>query len=266
MPNFRLVLEYDGSDFEGWQVQKGDRRTVQGCLAEALGTITGAPVQVTGAGRTDSGVHAEGQVANARIETALGAEELRRALNGNLPRDLAVVAVDLVDDDFDARYAARSKLYVYRVWNGAQRSPLRTRRAMTVLQPLDVGAMARAAGHLEGEHDFQSFQATGSNVKETVRHLFRAEIFGATGGEIRMEFEGSGFLRYMVRNMAGTLIEVGKGWREPDSIPALLEAADRSQAGPTAQARGLTLVRVDYGPKPVPSRGPNQVSTEKTPS
>jgi tRNA pseudouridine38-40 synthase len=239
---------------------------VQGCLLEALRTITRVPVQVTGSGRTDSGVHAEGQVANARLDTLLATEELRRALNGNLPRDVVVLAVERVDEDFDARHGAHSKLYVYRVWNGAQRSPLRTRRAMTVLQPLDMGAMAGAAAHLAGRHDFRSFQATGSNVKETVRELFRAEVSGVTGGEIRMEFEGSGFLRYMVRNMAGTLIEVGKGWRDSDSIPALFEARDRRQAGPTAQARGLTLVRVDYGPKAVPIGDPNQVSIGKTPS
>jgi tRNA pseudouridine38-40 synthase len=247
MPTFRLLLEYDGTDFAGWQVQKGGGRTVQGCMIEALQILgAGGPVRVTGAGRTDAGVHAEGQVASVHLETRLGCSELTRALNGNLPRDVAVREVTAVADDFDARRGAKSKLYVYRIWNGPQRSPLRYRRAMTVLQPLAVEPMREAARHLLGEHDFTSLQATGSDVATTVRQLYRADLDGQSGGEIRLEIEGSGFLRYMVRNIAGTLIEVGKGWRDPASIPALLSAKDRSQAGATAQARGLTLVRVDY--------------------
>jgi tRNA pseudouridine38-40 synthase len=248
MPNFKLVLEYDGTDFEGWQVQPGASRTVQGVLADALERITGEAVRVTGAGRTDSGVHAEGQVASVRPETRLDAGELARALNGNLPRDVAVRAAVEVPDAFDARRCALSKLYVYRIWNGGQRSPLRARRALTVQQPLDVAAMARAGAHLVGEHDFSSFQATGSDVVSPVRRLTRLEVLGASGEEIRLEVEGGGFLRHMVRNIAGTLIEVGKGWRAAESLPALLAARDRGQAGDTAQARGLTLVRVDYPP------------------
>lgn len=260
MANYRIVLEYDGADFEGWQVQPRGARTVQGCVQAAFEKLSGGrPVAVTGAGRTDAGVHAEGQVANARLETALSPGELLRALNGNLPRDVAVRACEIAPDDFDARFAARSKLYVYRIWNRGQRSPLRRRRAMTVQQPLDVGAMGAAAAELVGRHDFASFQAAGSDVKTTERTLTRLDVQGAAGGEIRLEVEGSGFLRHMVRNLAGTLLEVGKGLRPADSMPALLAARDRTLAGPTAHAHGLTLVRVDYPP---PEAAPGRDSAE----
>jgi tRNA pseudouridine38-40 synthase len=250
MAHFRIVLEYDGSDFEGWQTQSHGGRTVQGCVIAALEKLSQGPVRVTGSGRTDAGVHAEGQVASIALETQLPPEQLSRALNGNLPRDLAVIACEAATPEFDARRDARSKLYVYRIWNGPQRSPLRTRRQMTVLRRLDAKAMARAARDLVGEHDFRSLQASGSNVTTTVRTLTRVDVVGEAGSEIAIEVEGSGFLRYMVRNIAGTLIEVGRGQREADSMLALLAAVDRARAGPTAQARGLTLVRVDYaGPQ-----------------
>lgn len=245
MPRFRLTLEYDGSDFRGWQVQSGGARTVQGTLEAAASDLFGRAVAVAGAGRTDAGVHAEGQVASLAVETELAPEAVRRALNARLPEDLVVRACAAVPDAFDPRRDARSKLYCYAVWNGPERSPLRRRRFHHVPGRLDRDAMAKAARAFEGTHDFASLQSAGSDVEGTVRTVTRCEI-EATGPEIRLWVEGTGFLRHMVRALAGTLLEVGQGRRTPDSVPALLAAADRSAAGPTAPAAGLTLVAVRY--------------------
>jgi tRNA pseudouridine38-40 synthase len=246
MPTFRLVLEYDGTEFAGWQSQAQGECTVQGTLAAALAEIAGGPVRVAGAGRTDAGVHAEGQVAAVAFETRLDAETLLRALNAHLPRDLAVVACAPAPDGFDPRREATGKLYRYAVWNAPVASPLRRRRFHHVPGPLDVAAMKDGAAHLVGRHDFASFQAAGSAITETVRTLHRVELAGEAGGELTFHVEGDGFLRHMVRNLVGTLLEIGAGRRPAGSLAALLAARDRTQAGPTAPARGLTLVRVDY--------------------
>jgi tRNA pseudouridine38-40 synthase len=246
LPNFRLIVEYDGTDFEGWQVQPKGSRTVQGCIAESFEGIVGAPVAVLGSGRTDAGVHAEGQVASALAETRLDPEELRRALNAKLPDDIAVVRLERTNESFDPRRDALSKHYRYRIWNHPIRSPLRARRFWWRRAALDLVAMRRAAEALVGEHDFESFQATGSDVKTTVRRLLRVEIVGETGGEIVLDFEGDGFLRYMVRNLVGTLAEVGLSRRSADEMGKLLAARDRGQAGATAPALGLTLMAVRY--------------------
>lgn len=247
MPNFRLVLEYDGAAFEGWQIQPGDARTVQGALQEAAQklAVRGEAI-VRGSGRTDSGVHAAGQVASLSLETELDADALQRALNGNLPRDAVVLEVEPCDEAFDPRRQAKRKTYLYAVWNGPLRSPLRAARYVHIPHALDLSAMRIAAKELAGEHDFASFQAAGSAVEHTVRTLHGITIAGEPGGELFFEFEGSGFLRHMVRNLVGTLLEVGQGRREARSMAALLEARDRGQAGPTAPAHGLTLAWVDY--------------------
>jgi tRNA pseudouridine38-40 synthase len=254
VPNHRLVVEYDGTDFEGWQRQPG-ARTVQGALEAAFLQVTGVAASVHGAGRTDAGVHAEGQVAHARVETRLAAEALRRALNGVLPRDVAVRALDVVPDAFHARRGARSKLYRYRLWTGATRSPLRERVSLWVRAPRDLAAMQGFAGTLVGRHDFASFQASGSVARSTVRTLSRCEILGSWGGDVAIELEGDGFLRHMVRNVVGTLLEVGRGRLDPAGAAALLAARNRRLAGPTVPARGLCLVRVDYTDFPAESKG-----------
>jgi tRNA pseudouridine38-40 synthase len=246
MPTFRLVLEYDGTDFAGWQSQAQGERTVQATLAAALAEIAGAPVRVVGAGRTDAGVHAEGQVAAATLETRLDAATLRRAANAHLPRDVAVVDCAPAADGFDPRREATGKLYRYAVWNAPVASPLRRRRFLHVPVPLDLAALREGAAYLVGCHDFASFQASGSSIVETVRTLRCFEVAGAAGGEIAIACQGDGFLRHMVRNLVGTLLEVGTGRRPPGSLPELLAARDRTQAGPTAPAHGLTLVRVEY--------------------
>ncbi len=249
--HFKLVLEYDGAGFAGWQIQREGQRTVQGELEAAFAEL-GRDLRLMGAGRTDAGVHAEGQVASVRIDTPHDAETLRRALNAKLPREVVIRRLEPVASGFDARSDSLGKHYRYCIWNGRLRSPLRAARALHVREPLDLLAMAQAAKALVGRHDFACFQATGSEVPHTVRTLTRAEISGETGGEVALDLEGDGFLRHMVRNIAGTLVEVGHGRRPPDGMPALLEAQDRGGAGPTAAAQGLTLVSVRYAGCAVP--------------
>jgi tRNA pseudouridine38-40 synthase len=246
VPCIRLTLEYDGRAFAGWQVQPGAVRSVQGALEDALAAITGERVRVIGAGRTDAGVHAEGQVASAPIETELSPQVLRRALNAHLGPDLVVLRADTAPEGFHALRDARAKLYRYAVWNGEDRSPLRGARFWHVPVPLDLGAMQQAATAFVGTHDFASLQATGSSVTTTVRTISRLDLEGDTRGEIRIWVEGDGFLRRMVRSLAGTLVEVGLGRRSEDGMAALLAARDRSRAGLSAPAHGLTLVRVGY--------------------
>jgi len=261
-PVYRLTLEYDGADFEGWQSQPSGHRTVQDTLETALARVTGERVRVTGSGRTDAGVHAEGQVASVRLTSERAPEALCGALNGVLPPDLAVLALEPADEGFDARRRATGKLYRYSIWNGPVRAPLRRRRALCLRRPLDVAAMARAAADLVGHHDFSSFRAAGSNVTTSTRTLRRLDLEGGPPGALELWFEGSGFLRHMVRNLAGTLLEVGSGRRDPGSMPTLLAARERSRAGPTAPAHALTLVSVHYPPPP-PGAGPDSLETSR---
>lgn len=243
---FRITLEYDGGDFAGWQRQAQDERTVQGCLEVALSEIAGESVSAIGSGRTDAGVHALGQVASAVLATRLAPATLQRALNARLPRDMAAIDVAAAPAGFDARRCATGKLYRYSIWNGRVRSPLRASRFHFVPTLLDLAAMREAAAALVGEHDFAAFQAAGSSVQSSVRRLDRLALEGEPGGEIHFEAQGSGFLRHMVRNLAGTLIEVGQGRRQASSLPDLLASCDRARAGPTAPPQGLALIRVEY--------------------
>lgn len=255
---FRLVLEYDGAGFEGWQIQAGARpaRTVQGVLVDALASVTGRTPRVRGAGRTDAGVHALGQVASVEVETGLAPERLQAALNARLPGDLAVRALVEAPPGWDALRAARGKHYRYRIWNGAQRSPLRAGTCWWIRERLDLDALARAAGSFEGRHDFAAFQAAGSSVKTTTRTVTRCAVSGDAGGEIRLDVEGEGFLRHMVRNLAGTLVEIGRGRWPVERAAEILASLDRGQAGPTAPAHGLCLIRVDDDAGGVPAGTP----------
>ncbi len=246
MARFKLVLEYEGSGFEGWQIQP-DSRTVQGVLAAAIERISGErDPTVVGSGRTDAGVHAEGQVASVEIGKGFAPDKLREALNGVLPSDLAVMGVEAAAPDFDARKHARHKHYRYQIWNGRVASPLRAARFAHVRVPLDVAAMVEAARAFVGEHDFSSLRAAGSSVPTSVRTVTRCDVVGEGGAEIVLHVSGTGFLRHMVRNLAGTLIEVGRGRFGPAEMSEILAARDRAVAGPTAPAQGLTLGSVDY--------------------
>jgi tRNA pseudouridine38-40 synthase len=243
---FRLVLEYDGSRFEGWQTQASERspRTVQGVLESELIVFSPSGVRVRGAGRTDAGVHAMAQVASVRTTSRLDAESLLRALNARLPKDLAVRALTEVAAGWDALREACGKHYRYQIWNGSRRSPLRATRFVWVAERLDVKVMRRAAECLVGRHDFAAFQGAGSDTKTTVRTLTSIELSGAPSDEILIDVQGEGFLRHMVRNLAGTLIEVGRGRWQPERMSKILASRDRAEAGPTAPAPGLMLVGV----------------------
>jgi len=254
MPTYAVLLEYQGEAFEGWQVQSEGSRTVQGCLREAVETLTGERVIAQGSGRTDTGVHAEGQVASLVLESEWDSSRLARALNGVLPRDIGVHQVALAEDSFHPLRNAQAKQYRYRIWNQRARSPLRAARFAHIPGALDVSAMQEAAALLTGTRDFQSFQAAGSDVKTTVRDLQVLAVEARPGGEIEILARGSGFLRYMVRNLVGTLLEVGSGSRPAASMTALLAQRDRSEAGPTAPACGLTLERVFYEVDPFSGR------------
>jgi len=242
--HYRLTIEYDGTDFHGWQLQP-DRRTVQGTLEEALARLLGCPTRVAAAGRTDAGVHAAAQVVCFHSAREIPAAILGRALNALTPVDLTVCAVDVVDDHFDPRRAARSRRYIYRIWNRAEPSPFWRRYAWHVRRPLDVPAMAGAAGALVGEHDFSSFRATGCVAAHPVRRVLRSTV-ERRGAMLEYEIEATAFLRHMVRNIVGTLVEVGQGKRSPD-LAALLAARDRTLAAATAPAHGLCLVEIRYG-------------------
>jgi tRNA pseudouridine38-40 synthase len=246
VPNFRFTLEYDGAGFVGWQAQAGAQRTVQDEFEAAIARVTGQQLRVVAAGRTDAGVHARGQVASAQISTELSPLVLQRALNQSLPEDLAVVAAERVADDFHARFSAIGKLYCYRVWNASTRSPMRSARVHWVARELDVPAMAKAAEAFLGSHDFAALQAAGSDVESTVRTLERLDVEREPPGELVFWVQGDGFLRHMVRNLVGTLLEVGSGRRSIESMGELLACGDRRRAGPTAPAAGLTLVQVFY--------------------
>jgi tRNA pseudouridine38-40 synthase len=243
----KLTLEYDGGAFEGWQRQPDGRRTVQGELERALAIVLGVPTPVRGAGRTDAGVHATGQVATCPL---IGAPpdvgRLRRSLNGVLARDVAVRDVMLVDDAFDPRRHARRRRYLYRIWNAPVRSPLWAGLSWHVREALDARAMDEAAGRLRGRLDLESFRgADPSRPMSTVREIFVSRV-DRDGDLVLYTVEATAFLKHMVRNVIGTLVEVGRGMRAPDGMQALLDARDRRLAAPTAPARGLVLVAVEY--------------------
>ncbi len=242
--NVRLLIEYDGTDFHGWQRQEG-QRTVQECLEEAVRAMTGVATFVRGAGRTDAGVHALGQVANFRTDARIPAAGFLRGLNSHLPPDVAVLKLEEAPAEFDARWAARGKLYRYQIWNHPVRSPARGRTSWHVRAPLGLEAMRAAAARLVGEHDFAAFRASDCERRTTTRLLRRVDV-GADGPLIAIEVEGTAFLKHMVRIIAGTLTAVGRAQLTPDDIDRILASRDRTKAAMTAPAAGLTLVRVDY--------------------
>jgi tRNA pseudouridine38-40 synthase len=244
MRTLKLVLEYDGFDYCGWQAQ-GDGLTIQGVLEAALQKILGGPVRVNGAGRTDAKVHALEQVASFRCASDIATTALQRALNSLLPRDVVVHEVRNAPADFHARFSALGKVYAYRILNRPVRAPLRLRYAWHIPQALDVPAMAVAGTYLQGTHHFDSFRATGSEVKTTERTVTELTVTREQD-EIVISCIGNGFLRHMVRNIVGTLVEVGRGARLPADIKRILDGRDRRLAGPTAPPQGLYLVRVLY--------------------
>jgi tRNA pseudouridine38-40 synthase len=248
----KLTLEYDGTEFVGWQMQPNGR-SVQEELEKGIARLCGEPLRVTGAGRTDAGVHARGQVASLRAPRELPLKAWTAGLNALLPADLACVRAEIAPEGFDARRWARGKRYVYAILQTPVRSPLERRRAWEIRRPLDVEAMRRAAVALLGKRDFSTFRAANCPARTTVREIRRLDI-RQSGPRIELVVEATAFLKHMVRNIVGTLVEVGHGRREAGSLAALLEARDRTRAGPTAPAHGLFLDEVFYLPGNVDPR------------
>lgn len=268
MRNIRLVISYDGTDFNGWQVQP-NAPTIQGTIAEAIRILTGEKVILCGSGRTDAGVHALNQVANFETNSGIPCENLLKALNNLLPPTIRIKEASQVPSSFHARHAARSKTYRYRILQTPVCSPFLARFVCHYPYPLDHVRMAKAAEYFAGQHNFASFAGAGGPAAEAGRCDFqkqRGQENGVPTGGRRMvrtiftsrvlwrprssmliyEVRGSGFLHHMVRNMVGTLIEVGRGRLEPGDVPKIMAACDRALAGPTAPASGLFLVKVEY--------------------
>ncbi len=246
MPRIKLTVAYDGTDYVGWQVQ-ANGVSVQATLEDALGRLVGQRVGVVVAGRTDSGVHARGQVVAFDSPAALPLKAYWMGLNGLLPKDIAVMAAEFAPNEFDPRRWASGKRYQYQISNLPGRSPHRRRTHWEIFQPLDLNAMREGAQHLLGKHDFSSFRAADCQASHAVREIRVAEVAGASGDEIVVTFEGTAFLKHMVRNMVGTLVEVGRGRRLPVWVRDVLLQRDRSFAGSTAPPQGLFLDQIFYG-------------------
>lgn len=248
--NFKLTIQYDGTDFHGWQIQRG-LRTVQGELTGALSLIDDREVVVHGSGRTDAGVHAEGQVANVQLQREITPEKLRSAINGNAGRDVRVLAAEVVQDEFHARYSALEKTYLYRVVNGAVLSPFWSRFAHQEARPLNLELMRDCAESFLGEHDWTAFSAAQSDAESRVRTITSLEVtkhcdrLGATD-MIEIRASADGFLRYMVRSIVGTLLAAGRDEIDRTLVEHAIAGGDRSSVAVTAPARGLTLLEVVY--------------------
>jgi tRNA pseudouridine38-40 synthase len=242
--NFKLTIAYDGRPFCGWQRQSNDI-TIQQLIEEAIEKICGQHHHLAASGRTDSGVHARAQVATVAIPTALGEKQLLKALNANLPVEIRIIAVEVVDEKFHAQYSAIDKTYEYLVHSSELKSPFSPWYATWLWYKPDLKLMQDGAKHLLGEHDFSSFMASGSSVNSTVRTLIALEIT-QDGETTSFSLTATGFLRQMVRNIVGTLLEIGRGKMEPEQMSEILAACDRNMAGPTAPATGLTLIKVNY--------------------
>ena len=255
MRTLKLTVAYDGTRLVGWQRQ-AEGESVQGLLEDALSRFEGGPVTVHGAGRTDAGVHALGQVASVQLACGHDTGALARALNAQLPPDVRVLSIDEVASEFHARFSARCKTYRYLLCRAPITNPFERAFAWHVPEPLDLDAMRQGASALVGTHDFAAFQSAGTDTHGSVRTVFRSDLLtsaeptllrpSVTAPLLAYEICGDGFLRHMVRAIVGTLVEIGRGRRDADTIDALLRSRRRADAGATAPAQGLFLVRVDY--------------------
>jgi tRNA pseudouridine38-40 synthase len=242
--NIKLILEYDGTNYHGWQTQPNGQ-TIQAVLENALAVFFGEPIRITGSGRTDAGVHALGQVANFHTDKPFDRHRLLRGLNALTPRDITITNAEAVADSFDARRDARARIYQYHILNRSTPSPFHLNRAWHLHAPLEIDAMRAAITCLVGEHDFSSFRAAGCEADHPVRRVYESFI-EMRGDLLVCRIEATAFLRHMVRNIVGTLVEVGQGIRTPEAFAALLAARDRTRAGITAPAHGLYLMQVKY--------------------
>jgi tRNA pseudouridine38-40 synthase len=244
MRNIKLTIEYDGTGYHGWQVQP-NVRTIQGVLEGKLEQITGERVRLIASSRTDAGVHALGQVANFKTHSSLDARSFLRALNSLLPEDIRVKEVEGVDESFHARFRAKGKIYEYRIFNGELPTPFYRHFSWFVPGKLDLARMREAAMKLVGRHDFSSFCSSGSDHATPIREIYGIKV-ERRGELIVIWIEANAFLKQMIRNIVGTLVDVGKRKLTPSQFGRIFEARDRRRAGIAAPARGLFLVRVNY--------------------
>jgi tRNA pseudouridine38-40 synthase len=245
MRNIKLTIEYDGTNYQGWQIQaKGP--TIQGMIEEKLALLVGETIHLVGSGRTDAGAHALGQVANFKTWSQMDVRSIQRALNSLFPTDIVIKSVEEVEENFNARKQSKSKIYEYRILNRPIRSAFHRRYAWHIPQKLNLREMKKAAQSLTGEHDFSSFRSVGSPTRTAIRKVIRAEWKRSRDGLICFEIEANGFLKQMVRAIVGTLVEVGKGKISVGEFQIILESRDRKKAGPTAPAHGLFMKEVKY--------------------
>lgn len=245
MRNIRLLIQYDGTRYNGWQSQEHTEETIQGKLTRVLERMLGEEIDLQGSGRTDAGVHAAGQTANFRTKAAVSCEEILDYVNRYLPEDIAVLEAVEADPRFHSRLWALRKTYIYRIWNSPIPNVFERKYLYQVKEPLCVERMRQAAALLEGTHDFRAFCANGRIKKSTVRTLEQIKV-EQKGAELSLNFTGNGFLYHMVRILTGTLLEAGLGKRKPEEMTQILMSLNRNQAGPMAPARGLCLWKVEY--------------------
>ena len=242
--NIKIKIAYDGTDYHGWQTQL-NRSTIQETIEHAISIVMKQDVNLIGSGRTDSGVHALGQVANFTADTNIPEEKIKIALNANLPRDIRIIESEYVLPEFNSRFDAHDKTYMYQIYNDRVWDPFYSRYSCFVSSNLDLERMEKSAKFLIGTHDFKSFMAAGSEVKTTVRTIYDAKLI-EEGRLIKLYIKGNGFLYNMVRIIAGTLIDIGKGIKSEQCIEEAINRIDRTLLGHTAEPQGLFLVNVSY--------------------
>ena len=243
--NFKIIIEYNGACYHGWQRQKNDR-TVQEEIEKAVLSITGQQVSLKGSGRTDAGVHAYAQVANFKCKTEIGPQDFLGGLNSLTDEDIVITNCEEVQASFHARYDVKSKTYVYKILNRPNPAAIFRQYAWHIRKELNLEAMRAAISHLIGSHDFKAFEGAGSPRTHTNRRVYKAGLTQEEDGYLAFEIDADGFLRFMVRNIVGTLVDVGRGKISPDDFKRILESKDRDQAGATAPAHGLFLKKVSY--------------------
>ena len=243
--NFKIIIEYDGTRYHGWQRQK-EYATIQGEIEKALGIITAKHIVVNGSGRTDAGVHARGQAANFRCDTDLSPGVFQKGLNSLLPEDIVIRECRQVEDAFHARYNVKSKIYHYKMFNQPVPAALNRLYVWSIRKQLNTIAMRSAVSHIIGSHDFKAFKGAGSPRAHTTRHVMAADLVESDNRLLTFRIEAEGFLRFMVRNIVGTLVDVGLGKTLPAEFKQILQSRDRTRAGATAPARGLCLMEVKY--------------------
>jgi len=245
MKNFKITIEYDGSEYHGWQRQAASR-TIQGEIEKALATMTENRISVTGSGRTDAGVHALNQTANFRCATMLPPEVFLKGLNSLLPNDIVITSCESAPDQFHARYDVKSKTYHYRILNRPLPAAICRQYAWHIRKKLDLNAMQDALSCIVGRHDFKAFEGSGSPRNDSIRSILAVDLFKTDNEYLVLTIEGEGFLRFMVRNIVGTIVDVGLGKISPDEFKQILVSKNRNLAGITAPAHGLFLVDVKY--------------------